>query len=47
MEGKRNQGVLHKYLHEAAENVMAKGVALAERLYVPEPFSEAGKAEVA
>ncbi|QDL38556.1 DUF1173 family protein [Rhodoferax sediminis] len=47
MEGKRNQGVLHKYLQEAAENVAVKGVALAERLYVPEPFSEAGKADAA
>ncbi len=47
MEGKRNQGVLHKYLQEAAENVAVKGVALAERLYVPEPFSEAGKVDAA
>ncbi len=35
MEGKRNQGVLHKYLMEAAENVLVKGAALGERLYVP------------
>lgn len=47
MEGKRNQGVLHKYLQEAAESVVVKGVALANRLYVPEPFSEAAKAAVA
>lgn len=47
MEGKRNQGVLHKYLMEAAENVTVKGVALVERLYVPEPFSEATRAEAA
>lgn len=47
MEGKRNQGVLHKYLQEAAQDVRVKGVALAERLYVPEPFSEAGKADAA
>lgn len=47
MEGKRNQGVLHKYLLEAAESIAIKGVALAERLYVPEPFSEAGKAVAA
>lgn len=40
MEGKRNQGVIHKYLHEAAADVMIKGVNLDERLYVPEPFSE-------
>lgn len=47
MEGKRNQGVLHKYLHEAAENVAIKGLALAQRLYVPEPFSETGRDDVA
>ncbi len=47
MEGRRNQGVLHKYLLEAAQEVSVKGVALAERLYVPEPFSEAGKADAA
>ncbi|HVR53581.1 MAG TPA: DUF1173 family protein [Pseudorhodoferax sp.] len=43
MAGKRNQGVLHKYLMEAAETVTARGISLAERLYVPEPFSEAGR----
>jgi hypothetical protein len=47
MEGKRNQGVLRKYLLEAAEEIMVKGVPLAERLYVPEPFSENAKAEAA
>lgn len=47
MAGKRNQGVLHKYLLEAAEEIMVKGVPLAERLYVPEPFCESGKAEAA
>lgn len=47
MEGRRNQGVLHKYLEEAAESIMVKGVVLVERLYVPEPFSEAGKAAAA
>ncbi|MDP1691878.1 MAG: DUF1173 family protein [Burkholderiaceae bacterium] len=47
MEGKRNQGVLHKYLLGAAEDVSVKGVALTERLYVPEPFSEATKADAA
>ena len=45
MEGKRNQGVLHKYLSEAAEEVTTKGIRLSERLYVPEPFSEATKFE--
>ncbi len=47
MAGKRNQGVLRKYLLEAAEEIMVKGVPLAERLYVPEPFNESGKAEAA
>jgi len=43
MEGKRNQGVLHKYLMEAADSVVVRGITLGERLYVPEPFSEAGR----
>ena len=47
MEGKRNQGVLHKYLLGAAEDVMVKGVPLSERLYVPEAFNEATKAQAA
>lgn len=38
MEVRRNQGVLHKYLTEAAAGVIVKGVPLDERLYVPEPF---------
>jgi hypothetical protein len=47
MEGKRNQGVLHKYLTEAAEEITTKGMRLSERLYVPEPFSEASKGQIA
>jgi Protein of unknown function (DUF1173) len=47
MQGRRDQGVLHKYLMEAAEDVSVKGLALIERLYVPEPFTEAGKADAA
>lgn len=47
MDGKRTQGVLHKYLTQAAEQVRAKGIALGERLYVPEPFSEATRVEAA
>lgn len=47
MEGKRNQGVLHKYLLEAAENVSVKGLALSERLYVPEPFNESTRTDAA
>ena len=45
MEGKRNQGVVHKYLLEAAEDILIKGVPLAQRLYVPEAFSESTKTE--
>lgn len=47
MEGKRNQGVVHKYLMEAAVDVVVKGVKLAERLYVPEPFNESSKTAIA
>jgi hypothetical protein len=47
MQGRRNQGVLHKYLLEAAEDVSVKGVPLRERLYVPEPFNEATKIDAA
>ena len=43
MEGKRNQGVIHKYLLEAAADIIVKGLALDERLYVPEPFSETSR----
>lgn len=47
MEGKRNQGVLCKYLLEAAADLTMKGVRLAERLYVPEPFSESNRNQAA
>lgn len=47
MAGKRNQGVFHKYLSEAAGEIVVKGVPMSDRLYVPEPFSEAGKAGAA
>lgn len=47
MEGRRNQGVLHKYLLEAAQHVTVKGLTLADRLFVPEPFSEATRADAA
>ena len=46
MEGRRNQGVLHKYLSEAARGVMVKGASLDERLYVPEPFRVELKDEI-
>lgn len=47
MEGKRTQGVMHKYLSEAADGVQTKGVTLSERLYVPEQFHEEHKTEIA
>jgi hypothetical protein len=47
MEGKRPWGVIRKYLLLAAENKMAKGGALIERLYIPEPFTADKKAEIA
>src|SRR5437660_5475330 len=47
MEGKRTQGVMHKYLVEAADGVQTKGVTLSERLYVPEQFHEEHKSEIA
>ncbi len=46
MEGRRNQGVLHKYLSEAARGVVVKGASLDERLYVPEPFRAEFKEEI-
>lgn len=46
MEGRRNQGVLHKYLCEAARGVMVKGTSPDERLYVPEPFRAELKDEI-
>src|SRR5438445_10151226 len=47
MEGKRTQGVIHKYLLEAAGGVQTKGVTLSERLFVPEQFHEEHKSEIA
>lgn len=47
MAGKRNQAVVHKYLMQAAEGVMIKGKPMVDRLYVPEPFSEGRKREIA
>jgi len=47
MMGRRNQGVLCKYLLEAAAEIEIKGIALSERLYVPEPFNELAKAQIA
>ena len=47
MEGKRTQGVMHKYLLEAAVGIQIKGTTLSERLYVPEQFHEEKKSEIA
>ncbi|WP_420475211.1 DUF1173 family protein [Noviherbaspirillum sp. ST9] len=47
MEGKRTQGVIHKYLLEAAAEIEMKGARLSDRLYVPEPFSAERKAAIA
>jgi len=40
MAGKRSQGVLRKYIMEAADEIETKGIRLAQRLYIPEPFHE-------
>lgn len=47
MAGKRNQGVLCKYLLEAAAEIEVKGTPLTERLYVPEPFNGSERADIA
>jgi hypothetical protein len=47
MAGKRSQGVIRKYVMEAAEEIRIKGVRLSERLYIPEPFQENRKEEIA
>jgi hypothetical protein len=47
MEGKRPWPVIRKFLLLAAENKLAKGSALVDRLYVPEPFSPERKSEIA
>lgn len=47
MEGMRNQGVLRKYLSEAAQEIRIKGECLHDRLYIPEPFSSAAREEIA
>lgn len=47
MEGKRNQGVVHKYLMEVADSTMIKGAPLSQHLYVPEVFNEQRKSAIA
>jgi Protein of unknown function (DUF1173) len=46
MLGRRNQGVLCKYLTAASQGVLLKGVPLEERTYVPEPFRVDAKQEI-
>ena len=40
MAGRRSQAVIRKFITEAACEIEANGIPLAERLYVPEPFQE-------
>ncbi len=47
MAGKRTQWVLHRYLLEAADGVLLKGVPLTQRLYVPEPFHDERRVAIA
>jgi hypothetical protein len=47
MTGRRNWGVIHKYLQEAAKGVVLKGTTLDERLFVPEPFRVESRDEIA
>ena len=47
MKGKRNWGVIRKYLLLAAEHKHTKGSKLAEVLYVPEPFAVERKDAIA
>lgn len=47
MEGKRNWWVIRKHLLFAAEGKVAKGVPLAQRLFIPEPFSVEQKEQIA
>jgi len=47
MAGRRSQGVIRKYLLEAADSVDVAGGPLADRLFIPEAFNEAAKSEAA
>ncbi|MBI5721024.1 MAG: DUF1173 domain-containing protein [Rubrivivax sp.] len=47
MAGRRNQAVVRKYLLEAAESIDVASSPLADRLFVPETFSESAKVEAA
>jgi len=46
MDGRRHQGVIQKYVYEAAAELRLKGKVLADRLYIPERFDEAMKEQI-
>lgn len=46
MQGRRNWGVVRWHLMEGAANKIAKGRALSEVLFIPEPFSVEKKTEI-
>lgn len=46
MDGRRHQGVIQKYVYEAAAELRLKGEVLADRLYIPERFDEAMKEQI-
>lgn len=46
MAGKRSWYVIHKYLYQAADNKLAKGMNLSDVLYIPESFSLDKKEEI-
>lgn len=46
MAGKRSWYVIHKYLYQAADNKLAKGMYLSDVLYIPESFSLEKKEEI-
>lgn len=47
MQGKRSSAVLRKFLLQACKEVETKGLSLAERVFVPENFSQDRAAEIA
>lgn len=47
MSGKRSQRVVQHYLMDAARAIRVKGIALSDRLYVPEQFDPAHKVDIA
>lgn len=46
MDGRRHQGVIQRYMYEAAAEVRLKGKVLADRLYIPERFDEVMKEQI-